>query len=57
MPLGVGLSFYNYVPGLSGAKGMWTAMLLSLMLVSLFLSWRLWRHQKTFDIESFALSG
>ena len=57
MPLGVGLSFYGLWPGLDGAKGMWTAMLVSLSLVSFFLSWRLWRQQKTFDSEDFALSG
>ncbi len=56
MPLGVGLSFYNWWPGLDGAKGMWTAMLLSLTLVSLFLSWRLWRYKKTINSESFVLS-
>lgn len=57
MPLGIGLSFYSLWPGLEGAKGMWTAMLVSLSLVSFFLIWRLWHHQKTFDSESFSLSG
>ncbi len=46
MPLGVGLSFYEWWPGLEGAKGMWTAMLVSLSLVGVLLSWRLWQHRR-----------
>lgn len=41
VPLGVGLSFYNWVPSLSGPKGMWVAMLVSLFLVSILLLYRL----------------
>ncbi len=46
LPLGVGLSFFDWWPGLDGAKGMWTAMLVSLSLVGMLLSWRLWQHRK-----------
>lgn len=41
LPAGVGLAFYNWWPGLAGAKGMWLAMVLSLSLVGLLLLWRL----------------
>lgn len=41
LPLGVGLTFFDLWPGLTGAKGMWFAMVLSLTLVGLSLSWRL----------------
>ncbi len=41
VPLGVGLSFYNWWPGLEGAKGMWLGMVVSLTLVSVMLLWRL----------------
>ena len=57
MPLGIGLSFYGWWPGLEGAKGMWAAMLFSLSLVSALLTWRLWRHHKTINSQSFSLSG
>lgn len=39
LPIGVGLAFYNWWPGLEGAKGLWMAMVLSLFTVGLLL-WR-----------------
>jgi len=41
LPLGIGLTFYNLWPGLEDAKGMWFAMVVSLLLVGLLLLWRL----------------
>jgi len=41
MPMGVGLAFFDWWPGLEGAKGLWFAMVLSLLLVGLLLLWRL----------------
>ena len=41
LPLGIGLAFYQWVPSLEGAKGMWVGMLLSLTLVAVFLLRRL----------------
>lgn len=41
MPIGIGLSFYQWWPGLEGAKGMWFAMVVSLFLVGFLLLWRL----------------
>lgn len=41
LPLGVGFTFYDLWPGLEGAKGMWFAMVVSLTLVGLSLTWRL----------------
>lgn len=41
LPLGVGLAFYHWWPGLEDAKGMWTAMVASLFAVGLMLWWRL----------------
>lgn len=41
VPLGIGLSFYHWWPGLEGAKGMWMGMVVSLTLVSVLLLWRL----------------
>lgn len=41
LPVGIGLSFYGWWPGLEGAKGMWFAMVLSLFIVGLLLLWRL----------------
>jgi MATE family multidrug resistance protein len=43
LPIGIGLSFYNWLPGLAGAKGMWMAMVISLFLVGVLLLWRLMR--------------
>ncbi|MFT5573497.1 MAG: MATE family multidrug resistance protein [Cryomorphaceae bacterium] len=43
LPIGIGLSFYNWFPGLAGAKGMWMAMVVSLFLVGVLLLWRLIR--------------
>lgn len=52
VPLGVGLSFYNWVPSMSGPKGMWIAMLVSLTLVSVLLSYRLATHAREFEYEA-----
>lgn len=41
LPIGVGLAFYGWWPGLDGAKGMWFAMVVSLSMVGLLLLWRL----------------
>lgn len=41
LPLGTGLAFYQWWPGFEGAKGMWMAMVISLMVVSLLLLARL----------------
>jgi len=41
LPLGVGLAFFDWLPGYSGAKGLWLAMVLSLFLVGLLLLRRL----------------
>lgn len=41
LPLGIGLAFYQWLPGLDGAKGMWVAMLLSLSVVAVLLLRRL----------------
>lgn len=41
LPLGIAFTFYDLWPGLEGAKGMWFAMVISLTLVGLSLSWRL----------------
>ncbi len=46
LPIGVGLSFYAWVPGLEGAKGMWFAMVVSLSAVGLMLFGRLLMHRK-----------
>lgn len=43
LPIGVGLSFYGWVPGLEGARGMWMAMVVSLFMVGVLLLWRLRR--------------
>ena len=43
VPLGIGLAFFSWWPGLEGAKGMWMAMTASLYLVSLLLWYRLWQ--------------
>ncbi|NND81667.1 MAG: MATE family efflux transporter [Gammaproteobacteria bacterium] len=41
LPIGVGLAFYGWWPGLEGAKGLWFGMLLSLTIVGLLLLRRL----------------
>lgn len=41
LPLGIGLAFYNWWPGLEGAKGFWFAMVVSLFAVGLLLLRRL----------------
>ena len=41
LPLGIGLAFYQWWPGLEGALGMWVAMLASLTLVGLLSLYRL----------------
>lgn len=49
LPLGIGLAFYQWVPGLEGAKGMWMAMVVSLFVVGVLLSWRLVRLMRSFN--------
>jgi len=41
LPMGIGLAFFDWWPGLHGAKGMWMAMVVSLTTVGLLLLWRL----------------
>ncbi|MBX2848727.1 MAG: MATE family efflux transporter [Acidiferrobacterales bacterium] len=41
LPLGVALSFYAFLPGFEGAKGLWLAMVVSLFIVGLLLLRRL----------------
>lgn len=41
LPIGVGFAFYEWLPGFSGAKGLWLAMVMSLFLVGLLLLRRL----------------
>jgi len=48
VPLGIGLSFYQWWPGLEGAKGMWMGMVVSLSLVSILLLWRLAQHAREY---------
>ena len=50
LPIGIGLSFYNWWPGLEGAKGMWFAMVVSLSLVGLLLARRLSQHMKQLNL-------
>jgi MATE family multidrug resistance protein len=52
LPIGVGLSFYGWWPGLEGAKGMWFAMVVSLSLVGLLLLRRLAQHMREFNAKS-----
>jgi MATE family multidrug resistance protein len=52
LPIGVGLSFYGWWPGLEGAKGMWFAMVISLSLVGLLLLRRLAQHMREFNAQS-----
>ena len=49
MPIGVGLSFYQWVPGLEGGKGMWFAMVLSLTIVGILLFFKLLRLGRSVD--------
>lgn len=46
MPIGYGLAFLGWWPGLEGAKGMWFAMVLSLFLVGILLTWRLLQRRR-----------
>ena len=41
LPIGIGLAFFNWWPGLEGAKGLWAGMVGSLFLVSFMLLRRL----------------
>ena len=41
LPLGVGLAFYDWWPGLEGAKGLWLGMVVSLFVVGILLLRRL----------------
>lgn len=54
LPLGIGLSFYGWVPGLEGARGMWMAMVASLFLAGILLTVRLVAliKQQTRDVEA-----
>jgi len=54
LPIGIGLSFYQWWPGLEGAKGMWFAMVVSLSIVGILLLWRLRQHMRDFNIERHA---
>ena len=51
LPIGVGLSFYSWWPGLEGAKGMWFAMVVSLSLVGLLLLRRLLQYMQEFNAK------
>ncbi len=51
LPIGIGLSFYGWWPGLEGAKGMWFAMVVSLSLVGLLLLRRLAQHMREFNAQ------
>jgi MATE family multidrug resistance protein len=51
LPIGVGLSFYGWWPGLEGANGMWFAMVVSLSLVGLLLLRRLAQHMREFNAQ------
>lgn len=51
LPIGVGLSFYQWWPSLAGAKGMWFAMVVSLSIVGILLFWRLMQHMRDFNID------
>jgi len=52
LPIGVGLSFYGWWPGLEEAKGMWFAMVVSLSLVGLMLLRRLSQHMREFNRQA-----
>jgi len=54
LPIGVGLSFYQWWPSLAGAKGMWFAMVVSLSIVGILLFWRLMQHMRDFNIDRHA---
>jgi len=49
LPIGVGLAFGEWWPGLEGAKGMWFAMVVSLSMVGLLLLWRLATRARQID--------
>ncbi len=49
VPLGVGLAFYEWIPGLGGAPGMWFAMTASLYLVAILLLFRLRSMIKAYE--------
>ncbi|MBL4673735.1 MAG: MATE family efflux transporter [Arenicella sp.] len=51
LPIGVGLSFYGWWPGLEGARGMWFAMVVSLSIVGLLLLRRLAQHMREFNAQ------
>jgi len=46
LPLGIGLAFYNWWPGLEGAEGLWFAMVASLFLVGFLLFNKLLRVRR-----------
>jgi len=49
LPIGIGMSFYSWWPGLEGAKGMWFAMVISLALVGILLLRRLAQHMREYN--------
>lgn len=49
LPLGIGLSFYNWIPTINGPQGMWVAMLVSLTLVSVLLLHRLTQYKCEYE--------
>lgn len=49
LPIGVGLAFWEWWPGLAGAKGLWFAMVVSLSMVGLLLLWRLATRARQID--------
>ncbi len=51
LPLGIGLSFYAWWPGLEGAKGLWLAMVASLSIVGVMLLRRLMIVVRRFTFE------
>ena len=50
LPIGVGLAFYSWWPGLEGAKGLWFGMVLSLFIVGVLLLRRLY-HRVANDVD------
>ena len=57
VPLGVGLAFWGWWPGLEGAKGMWFAMTASLYLVAILLFRRLLSMVKHYQHDYSAVSS
>ncbi len=49
LPLGIGLSFFAWWPGLEGAKGMWVAMTASLYLIAILLFYRYLRMVNAYE--------